>query len=606
MTSFNPKILAQVGLLCGAAMLAVGCGGSSSTQASTTNPNDAALAFSTASAQSTTLTVTVDGSPMTVTRYKVCYAAKPIKGAYTQSNLGPPLPLVDLNGTYDPYNAQSMYLFVPAAAANDQKAPIYLRVDNSGWHSQPLAAQGFNNGANPGGTPLVTNGTSYVSTTDTDSIGAALKAGYVVVQAGTRSRGFAAADATDTSATPAADPTSPWAGKAPAPAVDTKAAIRYLRLNDAVMPGSAERIILNGTSGGGGLTSVVSASGNSADYYPFLAEIGAAGITGTGSSAASTLRDDVFAAVAYCPINNFGNVDAGYEWQYNAVRSASNTGTVGGIAYGDTGDGQAAASSAIAGYFAPYLNGLKLTIDDEGTLLTATNMPGVIVGLVKEELERKIAAGTTMPVFGSGTFTANGVALTNDWLSVTGSGYSASVTDLDYTKFVAFTAASRTLKNVVAFDSTGVSTATTPMGQGESDMFGTSSQAYCNFIEWTWSNNDIASDGIGQDDTSETWTQFLATADGLNIAKQLKLISAVDYLTTTGSTAAPHWYIRHGMVDRDTAYAMQVLLYYAAKNNVNVKDVSFKLPYMIGHAGNYDVQEASAWIAKTVNDNPLP
>jgi len=585
MRQSNPKILAQMGLFLGAAVLAVGCGGSSTTTTSNTiNPNDAALTFNAANSQPTTLNVTVDGTAMTVTRYKVCYAAKPITGAAMQPLLGPP---IDITG--DLYSAQSMYIYVPAAVVNDQKAPIYLRVDNSGWHSQPLAAL----------TKMVVDGGAYVSTDDLDSVGAALKAGYVIVQAGTRSRGFIAADNT-------------LAGKAPAPVVDTKAVIRYLRLNDGVMPGSAERIVLNGTSGGGGLTSVVSASGNNAEYYPLLAEIGAAGIVGSGTSATSTIKDDVFAAVAYCPINNFANADAGYEWEYNAVRSASNTGLVNGVAYGATGDGQATASAAIATYFAPYLNGLKLRIDDEGTLLTSSNMPGVIVGLVKEELERKIAAGIAMPGSGSffsnlGQHAGNAGTVANNWLTVSGTGYSAEVTGLDYTNFQAFKAAATKLKNVVAFDSTGVSTASTAMGQGESDMFGKASQPYCNYIEWTWNHNDDPlSNGIGLADSGKTWAQFLTTADGVNVAKQLKMISAVDYLTTAGSTVTPHWYIRHGMIDRDTAQAMQVLLYYAVKNNQSVKDVSFKFPYMTGHSGNYDVQEVAAWIAKTVHDNPLP
>lgn len=586
----KPKapILAQLGLLLGTSLFIVGCGGSSSdTPAPPVNLNDAALKFVPANAAPNTLTVTVDGEEMSVTRYKVCYVAKPIEALPLQPNLGPP---VDLTG--DLYSAQSMYVYVPETVASSQTAPIYLRVNNSGWHSQPLAAQ----------TPMIVDGGEYDSTADADpsgqgapstaSMGAALKAGYVIVQAGTRSRGFTAADST-------------LAGKAPAPAVDTKAAIRYLRLNDSIMPGSAERIILTGTSGGGGLTSVVAASGNSADYYPYLAEIGAAGIMTSGAAHTSTLKDDVFAAVAYCPINNFANVDAGYEWQFNAARNSSNTGSIGGVAYGAEGDRQSEASDAIKEDFAPYLNGLKLKIDEEGTLLTASNMPGVITNLMKEEIERQIAAGVTMPVNGVGTFTANGATLTNDWLTTVGTGYSAEVTDLDYTKFVSFVAASKALKYVVAFDSTGVTGASVAMGQGESNMFGTATQPYCNYIKWTWENNNLAEDGIGQDDTGYTWAQFLTRSEGANIAEQLKLISAVDYLTASGTTVTPHWYVRHGMVDRDTGFAMQALLYYAIKNNPSVQDVSFKFPYMTGHAGNYDVQEAFAWIDKRVKENPL-
>jgi acetyl esterase/lipase len=58
--------------------------------------------------------------------------------------------------------------------------------------------------------------------------------------------------------------------------VDAKAAVRYLRLNDAAMPGSAERIVVNGTSGGGALVSILGAPGNRAEYTPHLAAIGAA------------------------------------------------------------------------------------------------------------------------------------------------------------------------------------------------------------------------------------------------------------------------------------------------------------------------------------------
>jgi hypothetical protein len=153
------------------------------------------------------------------------------------------------------------------------------------------------------------DGAEYSSTSDTDPIGAALKAGYVVVSAGTRSRSALAEN-------------NSFAGKAPAPVVDAKAVIRYLRLNDAVMPGSAERIVITGTSGGGALSAAVAASGNNTDYYPYLAEIGAAGIDAQGNS---TLGDDVFATIAYCPITDLGHADLAYEWQFNTVRTAENT-----------------------------------------------------------------------------------------------------------------------------------------------------------------------------------------------------------------------------------------------------------------------------------------
>ncbi|HSV50821.1 MAG TPA: hypothetical protein VLJ57_01795, partial [Burkholderiaceae bacterium] len=76
----------------------------------------------------------------------------------------------------------------------------------------------------------------------------------------------------------------------------------------------------------------------------------------------------------------------------------------------------------------------------------------------------------------------------------------------------------------------------------------------------------------------------------------IKLVNPIAYLNTTTADSAPYWYVRHGMIDRDTAFAMQTLLYYAIKKDASVKDVDFKFPYLVPHSGNYDVQEAFAWI----------
>ena len=103
----------------------------------------------------------------------------------------------------DPYAYQSMYIYVPQSAYSNPKTAIILQVNNAGWFTS--AAQ-----------DRVVEGGKFVSTNDTDNTGVALKAGYVVVSAGTRSRGAKAAD-------------DSWAGKAPAVVVDAKAAIRYLR-----------------------------------------------------------------------------------------------------------------------------------------------------------------------------------------------------------------------------------------------------------------------------------------------------------------------------------------------------------------------------------------
>lgn len=544
------------------AALMTACGGSDGAEVSS---NDARLKFDPAAY--TTVNITVDGVATRVRQYRIVYVANPVKMATTQAALGG-------NSTVtlaDPYAYQSMIVSVPEDKASDQKTALYFLVNNSGWWASPVAT-------------TIGEGTRFVSTSETDNIGAALKAGYVVVNVGTRSRGGARAE------------DGRWMGKAPAPVVDAKAAIRYLRLNDATMPGSAERIIVTGTSGGGGLTAAVSASGNSADYLPLLAEVGAAGVAGSGATATSTLKDDVFAAVAYCPINNLGNADAGYEWEYNAVRTASNTGALGGVAY--TAGPQPAASLAIASSFPAYVNSLALKLDN-GTALTASNLRDATQVLVQQELERQIAKGTAVPPLG-GNFVTNRATVANDWLTLSGTGTSATITGFDYARFVRYVAANQALKTVVAFDAVGV-TGNTAIS-GETNLFGSSAVQYSNFTDWSWTQNAVRGDGSGPDDTGLTWAQYLASPAS-SLASQLKLINPLAYLNTAADSA-PYWYVRHGMVDRDTAFAMQTLLYYALKNDSSIKDVSFKYPYLVGHSGNYDVQEAFAWIKSRLAANP--
>ncbi|MCZ9347612.1 hypothetical protein NGM37_58995, partial [Streptomyces sp. TRM76130] len=322
------------------------------------DPQDSALDFD--SADYTTISVTVDGSPMNVRWYKgVCYVANPVAAAAQQP--GGPGGGTTITDTACGY--QSMNVFVPESAFGDQRAPIYFAVNNSGWKASYLRAS-------------VTAGTSYTSSTS--NVGAALKAGYVFVDVANRSRGLVGADGS-----------SP--GKAPAAVVDAKAAVRYLRLNDAAMPGSAERIVINGTSGGGALVSILGASGNSAEYDPYLAEIGAAGIDAKGRS---TLRDDVFAVNAYCPITDLGNADIAYEWLYNVLGTRDATGS----------NPSPEASAEIAAQFAAYEKSLGLRNPD-GSRLTAESVLATIEEEVVRSAETYLEADPahTIPPLG-GTF----------------------------------------------------------------------------------------------------------------------------------------------------------------------------------------------------------
>ena len=98
-----------------------------------------------------------------------------------------------------------------------------------------------------------------------------------------------------------------FTGRAPKALLDLKAAVRYLRHFDGVIPGDAEKIIADGTSAGGAMSSLVGAAGNNPAFDSYLKAMGAADV-----------RDDVFASVCFCPITDLDHADMAYEWLYGS------------------------------------------------------------------------------------------------------------------------------------------------------------------------------------------------------------------------------------------------------------------------------------------------
>ncbi|MFJ7300102.1 subtype B tannase [Streptomyces sp. NPDC099088] len=548
-----------------ASFAAAGTGaGPSRGSAKGADPQDAALAFD--SAAYTTITVSVDGRPMNVRWYKeICYVAKPVAAAAQQPG-GPGGGSTTIPNTACGY--QSMNVFVPESAFGDQRAPIYFAVNNSGWMASYIKAG-------------VTDGGSYTSATS--NVGAALNAGYVYADIANRSRGLVGADGT-----------SP--GKAPAAVVDAKAAVRYLRLNDAAMPGSAERIVVNGTSGGGALASILGASGNSTEYNPYLAATGAAGIDAKGHS---TLRDDVFAVNAYCPITDLGNADSAYEWLYNILATRDTTGE----------NPSPADAAAIAARFPAYEKSLGLRNPD-GSRLTAANLLDTIRQEVVRSAEAYLKAdpANTIPPLG-GTFEIQSggpggppttKSYVNDWIDTDNT--TDKVLSVDMTKYLAFVARQATLKTTPAFDAVGVNGNTT--SGTETNLFGPPTQKYMNYTEYSWNHNNVAGDGSGIDDTGLTWDQYTGRKS-TTVDDQVHLIDPMDFVGT-GADTAPNWYVRNGTRDRDTAFTVSLNLDRALEADKQVKDVNYQLAWNQPHAGNYDVPEAMAWIADVVRRAGTP
>lgn len=118
---------------------------------------------------------------------------------------------------------------------------------------------------------------------------------------------------------------------------------------------------------------------------------------------------------------------------------------------------------------------------------------------------------------------------------------------------------------------------------------------YSNFSAFGWNHNEVAGDRSGADDTGMDWAAWTA-GEGAALATQVQLTNPMAYLGTDAK-AAPHWYIRHGMIDRDTSFAVELSLAAAARGDADVKDVNFALHWMTAHSGNYDVQTAYGWLA---------
>jgi hypothetical protein len=604
--------------------LITACGGgsnSTTTTASAAGPGvyDSQLAFD--KTKYTTITVTLDGVSTPVRWYReVCYVGKPMTLAPTQSA-----------GAVDNQSCgyQNMNIFVREVDAAKQDNAILLNVNNAGWLASYQGGKGGWNGTDPitnsnyAGADIV-NGGTYVSTSDTDKKGAALARGFVYINMASRSRGAVApAGVYDDGI---------YQGKAPAAIVDAKAAVRYLRLNDSLMPGNANRIVVNGTSGGGAQSTQLGATGDSADYFPYLKAVGAAGIDTNGKSSVS---DSVFAISAYCPIQDMGSADLAYEWMFNVLdtRTLVSADQKAGLIVDASGNElvrasnpDPAGSTELMNKFTAYQASLGLKNDD-GTALTTDNMLAALQTEFKKAASTYVKAGKTFVAYNAyGSAAANGVAggsgtlyYKNDFINVDASG---TVTSFNMTNYLKFVAKQSRLKAVPAFDQVGQSAAlaatatadTTHAGAtiygnysgGESNLFGTAAQVYSNFTEYAWNNNNggdainATQSNVGLANTGYTWA---ANPQQSFLLNQYKMINALAYVGKTDGITT-HWRVRVGARDRDTSFTVAYNLSRALKADAKVKDVDFALHWDQGHAGNYDVQDAFAWIQTQLAANP--
>ena len=220
---------------------------------------------------------------------------------------------------------ETLGIFVPAAYMNakDNGDGTFTCTINS-----QAAVKGYTADSAPIVIPVNTPGYSAM-TAPTDYVADSASytaAGFIYVAAGCRGRDAGA----------------------PAGVTDLKAAIRYIRYNDGVIPGDVDRVFSFGMSGGGAQSALLGATGDSEDYEPYLTAIGAV----------SGVSDAVTGSMCWCPITELDYADEAYEWNLGNTRTGLT-------------EQEQTLSNGMAEAFAQYINDLGLK-DSSGNVLTLT------------------------------------------------------------------------------------------------------------------------------------------------------------------------------------------------------------------------------------------
>lgn len=433
---------------------------------------------------------------------------------------------------------QTLNIYVPESLKSGDSTPIFLRTYIGGYM-----------------------GTTAKTPSASDATGRALKEGYVVCIPGSRG----------VNSTITRNGKTIYTGTAPNGLLDLKAAIRYLRYNDDVIPGSSERIIIDGTSAGGAMSALVGATGDSHEYDKYLRKMGAA-----------RTSDKVFASVCYCPITDLNHADMEYEWLYGCTNT--------GVRHLDAE--QIVISNELAAECPAYLNSLNLK-DEEGNPITAENYKAYLKTFLIASAHKALEEGCEIPDtigiiryaekpnFGAmppraGKDDGRGApSFGPTGMRPMFNNTSDYVTDIDLDKYLSYVASVTPLKTPPAFDQYGVLIDTpTP----ENKVFGNDEGTPSNFTEFSLRHRL-------HDDKATL---------GKELNERIFIMNPMNFISEDASSVAPHWFIRHGAKDRDTSFLVPINLATKLKNSGY--DVNFFLPWNRPHSGDYNLDDLFQWI----------
>lgn len=395
-------------------------------------------------------------------------------------------------------------------------------------------------------------------------------------------------------------------GGAPWGVTDLKAAIRYVRYNKDVLPGDTDKIVSFGHSGGGAQSAILGASGDSTLYNPYLEALGAAMKDKEGNP----ISDAPYGTMTWSPITSLDYADAAYEWNLGQFAD-SNTRAEGTFTQ--------ALSQDLAKEYANYIN--QLGLKHEGQALTLTeSSEGIytqgsyatyLEGVVNQSLNNFLAdtsfpytsdgagpGGTTESVtYETAQAYIDSLNAETQWVTYDAAANRAKISSLaDFAKYVKTAS-----KSVPAFDALDRSLA-------ENAVFGVAEANELHFdqlVARLLKNNQAKYESL-TDWNSQYVTDFesdLAKTDGLGktIAERQDLYNPMFYLTSAysgyqTSKPAPHWRIRSGLSQGDTALTVETNLALALENQANgaVKSVDFATVWGQGNTTAERTGHASA------------
>jgi hypothetical protein len=301
------------------------------------------------------------------------------------------------------------------------------------------------------------------------------------------------------------------------------------------MAGNANKIISNGTSAGGAMSSLLGATGNHPDYEPYLQEIGAA-----------MASDDIFAVSAYCPITNLEHADMAYEWQLHKEHAYDFIGRKGTLSKEEL-----STSHELKNAFPIYLSTLHLKNSKNKLLkLNASgngNFKDLIVKYLIASAQTAIDKGTDINKL--------------PFLKIK----KKKVVSLDFDGYMSYLGR---MKKPPAFDGLEAKSF-------ENSLFGTDKLDAQHFTNYSMEHSKMDNPSLS------------------DISK-VKMMNPMNYIKDKTAAKASYWRIRHGAKDKDTSFAIPLMLALQLQNNgINV---DFALPWDKPHSGDYDLDELFDWV----------